>query len=114
MPGRQEASSDLPDPGGPLKSRLCPPAAATSSARLALSCPLFSDRQGPPDRFSARAGSGGDMSWVPRKWLSSVSRSVAADLVELNPRNDLGGASSFVAAKEIGRASCRARVCQSV
>ena len=28
---------DLPDPGGPTKSRLCPPAAAISRARLALS-----------------------------------------------------------------------------
>lgn len=36
-PGRRAASIDLPDPGGPTNIRLCPPAAATSSARLAIS-----------------------------------------------------------------------------
>jgi hypothetical protein len=40
MPGRQLASSDLPAPGGPIISRLRPPAAAISSARLAVSSPL--------------------------------------------------------------------------
>jgi hypothetical protein len=39
MPGRHEAISDLPAPGGPTSRRLCPPAAAISSARLAVSCP---------------------------------------------------------------------------
>ena len=45
--GRMEgsrASIDLPVLGGPTMSRLCPPAAAISSARLALSCPLISAR----------------------------------------------------------------------
>ena len=45
--GRMEgsrASIDLPALGGPTMSRLCPPAAAISSARLALSCPLISAR----------------------------------------------------------------------
>ena len=37
MPGRQAASSDFPAPGGPTISRLCPPAAAISSARRAVS-----------------------------------------------------------------------------
>jgi hypothetical protein len=36
-PGRRAAIIDLPEPGGPTKSKLCPPAAAISSARLALS-----------------------------------------------------------------------------
>ncbi|SSS21730.1 Uncharacterised protein [Acinetobacter baumannii] len=33
MEGRREANKVLPVPGGPLKSRECPPAAAISSAR---------------------------------------------------------------------------------
>ena len=37
MPASRAASIDLPEPGGPTMSRLWPPAAATSSARLALS-----------------------------------------------------------------------------
>ena len=45
-PGRRAASIDLPEPGGPIISRLCPPAAAISSTRLALSWPLISLRSG--------------------------------------------------------------------
>ena len=40
--GSRAASIDLPAPGGPTMRRLWPPAAATSSARLALSWPLMS------------------------------------------------------------------------
>ena len=40
--GSRFASIDLPAPGGPIIRRLCPPAAATSSARLAVSWPLMS------------------------------------------------------------------------
>ena len=36
--------SGKPDPGGPMKSRLCPPAAAISRARRATSCPRTSAR----------------------------------------------------------------------
>ena len=42
MPGRRLANSVFPDPGGPTNSRLCPPAAAISSARRAVSCPRIS------------------------------------------------------------------------
>ena len=38
----RRASIVLPDPGGPAISRLCPPAAAISSARFTCSCPLTS------------------------------------------------------------------------
>ena len=51
--GRRRASMVLPEPGGPRKSRLWPPAAATSSARLAVSWPRTSARSGP----AATAGS---------------------------------------------------------
>ena len=40
MVGMQRAISVLPEPGGPIISTLCPPAAAISSARLALDWPL--------------------------------------------------------------------------
>jgi len=46
MPGRRAASIDLPAPGGPQKSRLWPPQAATSSARLASAWPCTSARSG--------------------------------------------------------------------
>jgi hypothetical protein len=44
IPGSLWASIVLPDPGGPTSSRLWPPAALTSSARLAVGCPLTSLR----------------------------------------------------------------------
>ncbi len=40
----QRASRDLPDPGAPIISRWCRPAAAISSARRARSCPLTEAR----------------------------------------------------------------------
>jgi hypothetical protein len=40
MPGRHAAINDLPEPGGPTMIRLWPPAAAISTARLAVSWPL--------------------------------------------------------------------------
>ena len=43
-PAKRWASIDLPEPGGPISSRLWPPAAAISSARLAAACPLTSDK----------------------------------------------------------------------
>ena len=47
-PGRRAASIDLPEPGGPTNSRLWPPAAAISSARLAFSWPFTSRRSATP------------------------------------------------------------------
>jgi len=44
--GQARASMDLPVPGGPLISTLWPPAAATSSARLAWVWPLTSEKSG--------------------------------------------------------------------
>ena len=40
--GRRFAIIDLPAPGGPTINMLCPPAHATSNARLTLSCPFTS------------------------------------------------------------------------
>ena len=67
MEGRRLASMDLPAPGGPTISMLCPPAAAISSARRALSWPFTSFMSGmsaPPCRM---AGTGRDRTCVPRK-----------------------------------------------
>ena len=41
-PAKRCANMDLPEPGGPLISTECPPAAAISSARLAADCPFTS------------------------------------------------------------------------
>ncbi len=42
IPGKRLASMVLPEPGGPIISTLCDPAAATSRARLAVPCPRTS------------------------------------------------------------------------
>ena len=46
IPANRRASIVLPDPGGPTIRTLCPPAAATSSARLAVVCPRTSPKSG--------------------------------------------------------------------
>ena len=55
MPARRLASMVLPEPGGPIISTLCAPAAATSSARLAVVCPRTSRKSGRGGRISAGA-----------------------------------------------------------
>lgn len=42
--GRRLASMDFPLPGAPTRRILCPPAAATSNARFAFSCPFTSEK----------------------------------------------------------------------
>ena len=69
--GRRWASIDFPAPGAPLISKLWPPAAATSSARLALSWPLMSRRSGCGPAEARKAGSGLDSTCEPLKWLAS-------------------------------------------
>jgi hypothetical protein len=69
--GSRAASIDLPAPGGPIIRRLWPPAAATSSARLALSWPLMSIRSSNEPSASRTLGCGRDSTWVPLKWLAS-------------------------------------------
>ncbi len=75
---------DLPEPGGPIISRLWPPAAAISSARLAVSMPRTSAMSATAGASAMPPGSGGDSSWLPRKWLTSDSRSGAAS-TEMRP-----------------------------
>ena len=72
-PAKRCASMDFPDPGGPTSSRLCPPAAAISSARRAAAWPFTSAKSGPVGmtlagargcRRSQPSGSGGVESLV--------------------------------------------------
>ena len=72
------ASMLLPAPGGPTMSMLCPPAAATSSARLTLAWPLTSAKSGPPARRARMSGGSACSSSVwPRKYSSSCVMSRA-------------------------------------
>jgi len=64
-PGKRWSSIDLPAPGGPIINKLSPPAAAISSARLALSWPLTSCRSGALRAGLATRGSGGDRTLAP-------------------------------------------------
>src|SRR5215469_10099372 len=65
--GSRAASIDLPAPGGPTIRRLCPPAAAISKARLALSWPLMSTRSSVTPSASRTFGCGRESTWVPLK-----------------------------------------------
>ncbi len=57
MVASRRASIVFPAPGEPTSSALCPPAAATSSARLACACPRISAK--------SAVGAGGDSPVVP-------------------------------------------------
>jgi len=67
IPGMHAASKDFPAPGGPIMIRLCPPAAAISTARFAVSCPFTCARSGPGARGSASPGRGGRSNMLPLK-----------------------------------------------
>ncbi len=56
MPGSRRASMVFPLPGGPKRSRLWPPAAAISRARLAASCPATSARSSAAGGSRRRGG----------------------------------------------------------
>ena len=80
MPGRRFASMDLPVPGAPMSSTLCPPAAAITMARRASDWPMTSAKSG----TWAQASSGskgmtaaGAMGAMPRR-ASTTSRAVRA------------------------------------
>src|SRR5918996_344806 len=75
MPGSRRASMVFPAPGGPIISRLWPPAAAISSARLASAWPRTSARS------RASGGSGGRL------------RSAMTGSGSQAPRREVGGES---------------------
>ena len=58
MVGMRFASIVLPEPGGPIMRMLCPPALATSRARLAVCCPRTSEKSTPNLRASLSVVSG--------------------------------------------------------
>ena len=66
-PGSRAANMDLPDPGGPISSRLCPPAAAISNARREVSIPRTSCKSAAAPASAIPAGSGGVSTCWPRK-----------------------------------------------
>ena len=74
-PGRRRASIVLPEPGGPDINRLCPPAAAITSARLARGWPRTSPRSGWVCPALGAAGDGkGPGSRSPRSSPTTSSR----------------------------------------
>ena len=91
MEGRRAASIDFPAPGGPIISMLWPPAAAISSARLALSWPLMSFMSGMSARPERIAGSGRFRTWMPRKWLASEIRLSGATMASVSPAHAASG-----------------------
>ena len=71
--GSRLASMLLPDPGGPTSSRLWPPAAAISRARLAFSCPLTSAKSGSGvSRGSGVQGGAGSKAFSPVRWQARL------------------------------------------
>ena len=60
IPGSRSAIIVFPLPGGPTSSRLCSPAAATSAARTAPSCPRTSAKSGPGGSGTAAGPPSGD------------------------------------------------------
>ncbi len=85
MPGKHAASIDLPEPGGPSISRLCPPAAAISRARLAMAWPRTSAMSG-PGRVLACIRAVGRLSicW-PLAWFTSPSSEDGARISSPSP-----------------------------
>ena len=76
MEGSRLASMDLPAPGEPISSRLWPPAAAISRARLAFSWPITSRRSGPAaSSASGTQAEAGERRSSPRKWRTSAPTS---------------------------------------
>ena len=69
---RRRAIIDLPEPGGPTQRMLCPPAAATSKARLTLSCPLTSAKSGSESSAGPISGAAaGSIVFSPLRWATS-------------------------------------------
>ena len=70
--GSRRPSIVLPVPGGPASSRLCPPAAASSSARRARSWPRTSARSGGSGSGSSSGGSAGGGRSSPRRYADGL------------------------------------------
>ena len=78
-PRRRRASIVLPAPGGPVISRLCPPAAAISMARRATACPRMSARSVPSSWTSLTVGTWTSVTasgWFRASMASASERTV--------------------------------------
>ncbi len=76
MEGSRLASMLLPDPGGPISSRLWEPAAAISMARRAPACPITSRRSGPAaSSASGTQAVAGRRRSSPRRWRARAPTS---------------------------------------
>jgi hypothetical protein len=75
------ASRVLPAPGGPIISTLCPPAAATSRARLTCSWPFDLAEVGQHDGGDRRSATGGLGGWgSPVRWAYSSASEAPGSL----------------------------------
>ena len=87
MPGSARASIVFPTPGDPTRSRLCPPAAATSRARFACTWPRISDRSVAPTGAPASGQSGsGISSGVPPDRTRAALLRLRTDRTRSPPR----------------------------
>src|ERR1700683_4919068 len=75
MPAKRFASMVLPEPGGPIIKTLWPPAAATSSARLAVVCPRTSRKSGRHSSGESKAGGDEGVGWNLSGWLRYATTS---------------------------------------
>ena len=73
----RRASIVFPAPGGPMRTRPCAPAAAISSARLALCCPTTSERSWLPARACAVRGGAAAIGSSPARSAQTSSPSVS-------------------------------------
>ena len=92
--GIRFAISDFPEPGGPIISRLCPPAAATSTARRMAAWPLTSAKSGWPSA-DVTSGAGFGISGVafdsPLRNRNAPS-SVSAGMASMPPTSEASSA----------------------
>ena len=95
--GSRRASIVLPAPGGPTSRHAWPPAAAISSARLAVSCPTTSAKSAVVGRRGARAGLGASQR-AAAKHVDQLDRASAARRAgatgRATPRSTFAGGST--------------------
>ena len=95
MLGSRSASMVFPDPGGPVKSRWCPPAAAISRANLPWACPATSDiSEGIPCSGISAAGCSRMLSGGYLRFSAEAPRATNISARHLNPLTCIPGMSA--------------------